>query len=220
MHKIMKVHAQHEDENKLSRKSSGAFLESVNYNNHNSHQNCKCCMVSSGTVSHQQSSERNLNFDTPKVSISDNDCLQVSRNYEVQRKIESSSRKTSDCGFSNPEEMKNHRINSQARFSPKSISEISKISRRPQGCRTQKPSFIENKADLCSKEPTQMISKEGYNREYLMPVIENPRPMKDKPGSKLMFSNKTTAYHTSTSSMNKNGKIYFESSDLYAHEPK
>jgi len=35
-----------------------------------------------------------------------------------------------------------------------------------------------------------------------------------------MLSNKTTAYHTNSSSMNKDNGFYFESADLYAaHSP-
>ncbi|CAI2383570.1 unnamed protein product [Moneuplotes crassus] len=216
MQKIMKIHAHHDDQNQLSRKSSNAFCESVNLNNQSSNKNCKHCIVSSGTVSHQQSSERNFNFDTPKVSISDHDCVHGSRNRRMHKNMENYSRKDSECDFSNPEEIKSYSINSHGKLSPKSISEASK---RNTGCRTQKPSFIEQKDDLHGRTFQKKGTKNTYNRQYLMPVSENPGVTKEK-HNQHKISNKTTTYHTSTSSMNQNQKIYFESKDLYAVDPK
>lgn len=139
LNKIMKIHANHADIEHLSPKSSTALCESINQFSNNK-EPCKCGVISTGTVSHQRSTERNLNFDTPKVSICDHDYVQLSRNYEQTKKFYNFSNKTSQYSLLKVGDGRNYVFNSQGKVSPKSISDSShsKI-----GTRTQKPSFVE-----------------------------------------------------------------------------
>lgn len=209
LNKVMKIHACHVEPNHLSRKSSNGLCESVHLTNQSSNNRaqCKCCMGSSATISHQLSSERNFNFDTPKISISDQEFVQFSRNYETNRGYDASPDHIrvgnfKSCGYNT------HGYNSKGKVSPKSISDRSK---QYAGCRTQKPSFIESKHEMEIKESRCFeISKQISDALPLHPVLETEDFANKaiKPVSRRMLSNKIATMHTASSSVNNNGMLF------------
>lgn len=229
LNKIMKIHANHADVDHLSPKSSTALCESINQSS-NIKEPCKCGLISSGTVSHQRSTERNLNFDTPKVSICDHDYVQLSRNYEQTKKFYNFSNKTSQYSLLKVGEGKNYVFNSHGKVSPKSISNSS---HRKIGTRTQKPSFVEssndinlcnvrhypNKRQISDVVPLQPVMEAGLiipkDQRFFQLGEDSCSPQRSIcKESKRMKSGVTVTHHTASSSLNKEYVLTFDSNDV------